>query len=353
MAPTKSNGAALYVDEDGSNRVVRDMPKPEPGAGEILVEVQYSGCNIADVDHAMLGINSTVMGYDFMGKVCTAGPGSPFAVGDLVAGYTPTGIGRPAKYGAHQPFLVAPEDQAWRVPHNVPHSHAAALTVVVATAADALYNAFEFPFPGDKTLEEFKSGPLLIWGGSTSVGIAIIQLARASGAHPIFVTASPKRHDLLKSLGAAQCFDYSDPHVIAKITAAVDDEKVGSVLYAADCTGSPEAAQKVAAIASKQAKLVSLRGQQDGRFTMPFGNKSRDMELHLPAIDRRVLIPAQPAQQARMWKGLKWAVHHYGSAFSMPSVNIFGGTAEDALDKVRAVAEGGNFGRLVLKHPLV
>ncbi|KAH6657536.1 alcohol dehydrogenase [Truncatella angustata] len=352
MATSRSRGSALYVNEDGTAKVLRNVATPEPDAREIQVEVLYSGSNPADIAHAHLGITSTVMGYDFMGKVTKVEPNSAYRVGDLVAGYTPTGIGRPSKYGAHQPYLVAPENYTWRVPSDVPHAHAAVLSVIVCTAADALFNIFGFPLPGEQGPDGTRAGPLLIWGGSTSVGIAMMQLGRASGAHPIFVTASSKRHAMLKGLGATQCFDYSDTDVVYQIKRAVDDAKVGPILYAADCVGSPDNAEKVTAVASNQTKLVSTRGQRDGRFQMPFATKGNDITLRIPGTDNITKISAQPAQQAQLWKGLEWAVKNYGSGFMMPAVDVFEGTAEDALRRVNDVAEGRTFGKLVLKHPL-
>ncbi|KAF7516214.1 hypothetical protein G7054_g14248 [Neopestalotiopsis clavispora] len=123
---SNANGAALFLAEDGTSlEVLRNVVKHEPAEGELLIEVHYSGINPADLEHAKLGITNVVLGYDFMGKVVQAGPDSQYAVGDVVAGYTATGIGRPTKYGTHQPYLAAPEDTVFRVPENLPHAHAA------------------------------------------------------------------------------------------------------------------------------------------------------------------------------------------------------------------------------------
>lgn len=346
-----SSGAALYIDGSGEGQVRRNVAKPEPGNGEILVQVQYSGCNPADLHHAKLGIVSTIMGYDFMGIVSQTGPSSNFSMGDLVVGYTPTGIGRPSKYGAHQEYLVTPDDFAWHVPPNVPHDHAAVLPVTVMTAADALYNAFKLHLPDEVDSGATNSGPMLIWGASTSVGIAMLQLARASGVQPIFVTASPGRHSLLSSLGATACFDYSEPDVLEKIEKVLRDTGTGPIKYGADCTGKPEAANKVATVVSADAKLVSMREQENPRFTMPFASKGRDTDISLPGIGV-ISLPAQPDQQARMLRGLQWAMQNYGSGFMMPEVVVVEGTAEEALERVKAVARGSQFGKTVLRHPL-
>ncbi|PWY84822.1 hypothetical protein BO70DRAFT_351961 [Aspergillus heteromorphus CBS 117.55] len=60
-----------------------------------------------------LGIRPAILGYDFCGKVLTTPPDSHFRPGDIIAGYTPTGIGRPAKYGTHQSYTVCPEGMAF------------------------------------------------------------------------------------------------------------------------------------------------------------------------------------------------------------------------------------------------
>src|SRR5699024_4561644 len=118
--------------------------------GELLVETIYSGVNPADVKHAtLLGIYPAVLGYESCGRIAQTAPGSKFHLGDIVAGYTLTGIGRPAKYGSHQHCLICPEDMVFSVPENLPQRHAACLSVVVMTACDALYNLLKFPLPGE------------------------------------------------------------------------------------------------------------------------------------------------------------------------------------------------------------
>lgn len=48
--------------------------------------------------------------------------------------------------------------------------------------------------------------PVLIWGGSTSVGLYALQFLKASGYTPVSVS-SPKSYDLVKKYGAAATFD--------------------------------------------------------------------------------------------------------------------------------------------------
>jgi NADPH:quinone reductase-like Zn-dependent oxidoreductase len=266
---------------------------------------------------------------------------------------TSTGIGRPHRYGAHQGYLSCPEDMAWLVPDNLPRHHAAALSVVVATAADAVFNLFGLPLPGDDatmTKEGQGKRPILIWGGSSSVGICTIQLAQAAGCREIFVTASPGRHELLRSLGATACFDYASPSVVADIIAAVEAQN-GEIIFAIDAVGTPTSAKQVESCSGDSTVLVSTM-QTFGRFQMPLATRSRDVKIRIPGLAQIIDIPSQPAQAARMDAVTKWAVHNYGHAFYLPEVGVFDGDADECLAKIQETVDKGAFWKVVLQHPL-
>lgn len=348
---------ALYVDENREFRVDWAATIPEPGKGELLVETLYSGVNPADTKHAtLLGIYPTVLGYDFCGRLLQVPPGSRFQVGQIVAGFTPTGVGRPTKYGAHQNFLVCPEDMAFHVPSNLPTEHAACMATVAMTAADSLYNVFGVPLPQDTSAGDKVSGPILIWGASSSVGLCTVQFARASGVYPILVTASPERHALLTELGATHCFDYKSPTVSADIQAALSGAQCGPVRYAFDSVGSPMgggSAKQLAECVPESAVHLSVVFQSDQKFTMPLASKNLDVVLKVPGSPHPITIPARPAEHQRSWGALLWAAEHYGTEFRFPSVEAFEGSAEEALEQVKAIGDSGRgFGKLALKHPL-
>ncbi|KAF9880407.1 alcohol dehydrogenase [Colletotrichum karsti] len=352
--PSVSNAPALFVDDDCNFKVIRSVPIPELAPGEVIVKVSFSGVNPADVKHGLhLGVRNTVMGYDFSGRVVRANPDSAFKVGEVVAGHVPTGVGKPWKHGAHQEYLSCPEEIVFKVPDNLPRDHAACLTTVLTTAADGLYNIFGYPLPGEQPSKGFKPGPLLIWGASTSVGLCMLQLARASGAFPIFVTASLRRHELLEKLGATRCFDYASPDVESRIQASVAEAEAGPIAYAADCAGTMgevSSADQMLKCVGADAKLLSVVGGRDRRFKMPLASAHAPVKL---ALGGRVIeFPARPEDFGRMWKSVIWAVENYGDAFSLPVVDVFKGDAEKALEEVKKVADQGKFGKLVLEHPL-
>jgi NADPH:quinone reductase-like Zn-dependent oxidoreductase len=343
---------ALYVEGKNGFQVRRDMPSPQPAQNEVLVKVLYSGVNPADIKHSQhLGICDTVLGYDFCGEVLQTRPGSGYAAGDIVAGYTPTGLGRPTRYGSFQAQLACPEDMIFHVPANLPMEDAAALTVVASTAADALFNLFGLPLPTERESGGVESGPLLIWGASSSVGVCALQYAKAAGVKDIYVTASPSRHALLRSYGATQCFDYSQPDAVELIKAAVKKAGSAGLAYAFDAIGSQMSAQQTLLCAVDATRLASTTIQHDRRFQMPLATANRPVQLHPTGMPHPITIPARPAAAARMWQALLWSIDQYGTSFRLPAVSVFDVSAEEAMEKVKEVAEKGNFGKVVLRLP--
>jgi NADPH:quinone reductase-like Zn-dependent oxidoreductase len=341
---------ALYVNEDGEIQVRNDINHEEIAAGELVIEVQYSGINPADSKHAELGIRSTVIGYDFSGIVLSAPTGSHFRKGSIVAGYTPSGIGRPLKYGSHQSRLACPDDMVFEVPHNLPETHAAALTTVTMTAADAVFNLFQFPLP---TAPAAYTRPVLVWGASSSVGFSTVQFLRASGCQNIIVTASPARHGLLKSVGAALCFDYASSTVVSDIAAAVEALDQGPISHALDAVGTPSTAHLVVHSVRSSAAVLASVTKFDGGFRMPVAYTKDGWRIQPPGVPHAIDLPSRPEDHWRAWKALQWAVDNYGSHFGLPNVEVFRGTTEEALQEVIKIGGfGRGFGKLVIEQPL-
>lgn len=92
--------------------------------------------------------------------------------------------------------------------------------IALSTAVIALYYRLNLPVPWLSTPIPRANAPILIWAGSTSVGLFAIHLAKLSNI-PVVTTASPHNHELVKSLGADAVFDYKDPEVASKIKAWV------------------------------------------------------------------------------------------------------------------------------------
>ncbi|KAG7419715.1 chaperonin 10-like protein [Fusarium sp. MPI-SDFR-AT-0072] len=345
---------ALFIDSKNNPQVIERQGLPKPINGDLLIKVLYSGVNPADIKHAtFLGMNNTVMGHDFSGQIIkTTKPNSAYKPGDVVAGYTPAGLHQPTYYGAHQACITCPEDMLFKVPDNLPLPDAASLTVVTMTAADAVYNLFKFPLPTQEEKLAYKV-PFLLWGATGSVGYCTLQFAIASGASPIFVTANPAQFEHLRSLGVEHLFDYKDENVHEYIAKSLRGLGFDKFLYAFDAAGAPDSGDQVLRAVADDTIIASTVLRDNRRFKMPVATSRIDFVIQPPDAPHPISLPARPADHARAWKALNWAIENYGKKFRLPPVRVVEDTAENALEEIkRFVKQGGGFSKVSIKQPL-
>ncbi|WP_326689367.1 NADP-dependent oxidoreductase [Streptomyces sp. NBC_01795] len=174
---------AVGVREPKGRPEVLEVPRPEPGEGEVLVRVSAAGLNpldwkIADgmLEGALPYAFPLVMGVDFAGVVESNGPGSRrFTPGDGVYGQV---ISDPVGGGTYAEFVVV--DEAGSValaPPSVPLTVAAGAPTAGMTALGIVDTA---------ALREYES--VLIVGAAGGVGTFLTQLASAHGLRVIAAT---------------------------------------------------------------------------------------------------------------------------------------------------------------------
>ena len=166
-----------------------ERPDPVPGEGQILIRVQASGINGADL-HQRAGrypappdAPQDVPGLECAGEVVAVGPNAfRYAVGDRVMAL----LGG----GGHAELAVVHERLALRVPDALDWPAAGGFVEVYATAHDALFTQGGLG-PGER---------LLVNGAAGGVGLAAVQLGVSLGAR---VTANARHsHERLRELGA-------------------------------------------------------------------------------------------------------------------------------------------------------
>lgn len=127
--------------------------------------------------------------------------------------------------GAFQLYTAAHSALTSRIPAGVSFADAAVLPLALSTAAQGLfakdYLALPAPTASSPAQEPGGGKCILVWGGSSSVGAAAVQLARAAGV-TVLATASARNLDALRSeLGADYVFDYRSASVVEDIVGAV------------------------------------------------------------------------------------------------------------------------------------
>lgn len=189
---------AVTIDGFGGPEVValRDMPRPTPAGGQVLIRVAAAGVNPVDwkiregymKDHVPFTF-PTILGNEVAGTVEAVGGGvSGLSVGDAV--FAAVGIvGGFADYVAVDAKLVA------KSPASLSPVEAAAVPIAAVTAIAAL-DAGEIG-PGSR---------LLIHAAAGGVGSMALQLARARGAEVTALT-SPGSMEFVRGLGATEVVD--------------------------------------------------------------------------------------------------------------------------------------------------
>ncbi|MGH2939694.1 MAG: NADP-dependent oxidoreductase [Solirubrobacterales bacterium] len=211
---------AVVVDELGGPEVmrVREVPRPTPLPTEVLVRVKAAGVNPVDWKTregggmaGALGGPPFIVGWDVSGVIEAVGFGvTALAVGDEVFGMP----WFPRQAGAYAEYVTAPARQWARKPANLSHVEAAAVPLAALTAWQALVD----------TAGLAAGQRLLVTAAAGGVGHLAVQFGRHLGAE-VLSTASARNHSWLRSLGAAECVDYSQApfeQVVDEVDVVID-----------------------------------------------------------------------------------------------------------------------------------
>ncbi|KAI5988295.1 chaperonin 10-like protein [Pisolithus marmoratus] len=198
---------ALFLESKQGQLVVRQRPVPTPGPGQLLVKIYATALNPVDWKIQQFGIYvdkyPAILGSDIAGEVVEVGQGiTGFTKGQRVLAH-----GHLAENQASfQQYALTTSTFTAVIPPNLTYSQAATLPLGLDTAAVGLYSdtlgAGLTPPWTEGGQGKYSGKPILVYGGSSSVGCYVIQLARVSGFSPIIAVASGIHEEYLKSLGA-------------------------------------------------------------------------------------------------------------------------------------------------------
>ncbi|MEU7465673.1 NADP-dependent oxidoreductase [Streptomyces griseofuscus] len=237
---------AVVVEQWGGTEslVEREMPRPEPGLGEVLVRVHAAGVNPVDwktrASGALIEWGAVpAVGWDVSGTIEAVGPGvGIFRPGDEVFGMPSF----PRQAGAYAEYVVAPARHLAPKPAALTHVEAAALPLAALTAWQALVDTAGLR-PGERVLVHAAAG---------GVGHLAVQIAKARGAS-VIGTAGAAKHDLVRRLGADEVIDYR---------AVRFEDVVSDVDVVLDGLGA-ETAERSLKVLRPGGRLITLPGPDD------------------------------------------------------------------------------------------
>lgn len=300
---------AVVQDVYGSADVLqlRDIPKPAPGDGEVLVRVRAAGVD-QGVWHLMTGMpylvrifgyglkkpKVPVRGREVAGVVEAVGAGvTRFQPGDDVFGTCE---------GSFAEFVCAKEALVALKPANLTFDEAAAAPISAVTALQAVRDAGQVS-AGQK---------VLIIGAGGGVGSFAVQLAKSFGAEVTGVCSTSKV-DLVRSLGADHVIDYTR-----------DDFARAGVLYDVilDTAGNRPLSVSRKAL-TPRGTLVIIGGEGGGKLT--------------GGLERSLGAPLVSLFSGQKLKGLV-STEHYRDLEALTEL-IEAGSVKPAVDKVYPLAE--------------
>jgi NADPH2:quinone reductase len=165
---------------------IRDVPEPQPGPDDVLVEVHRVGVSFPDLllskgEYQLKPEPPFTLGVDFSGTV-VSGPG--FEPGQRVAGV--------GGYGGAAELVANPAMFTFALPDSLSYDEGAALPMNYLTAQFALAER-----------GHVRAGEtVLVHGAAGGVGTATLQVAKGYGARTIAVVSTPEKADLARAAGA-------------------------------------------------------------------------------------------------------------------------------------------------------
>ncbi|KAF8709706.1 NADPH quinone reductase, partial [Rhizoctonia solani] len=301
---TLSHTMKAVTVQKGKKVTIEDVPVPALEPNEVLIRVHSVAQNPTDWKHTdFVSPVGNIIGCDFSGTVVKLGSDSinRVKVGDTVAGFVHGGNYKDR--GAFAQYTRADSDLVWKFSSSVlSFEEAATMNCALWTSVQAFYHRMHLDEPFSASSN---NDWILIYGGSTSLGLFSIQLAKLLG-YKVVTTTSPKNFDFLKSLGADTVINYRDADVVAQIQRATGNslkfafdtisEENTQITCVKSLTPAPEGTTpgKVVVVLSPNKEAEALRKDVVIQGTLLYTALGRSFEWP------KIQFPASPEDRAHM-----------------------------------------------------
>lgn len=243
---------------------LQERPQPKPAANEILIKVLAADINRPDVFQrkgnypAPAGAPQDIPGMDIAGIVTEVGPDvTRWGVGDKVCALV--------SGGGYAEYCTAPEGQCLPVPEGMSMIEAASLPETFFTVWTNVFDRGQLQ-PGNK---------LLVHGGSSGIGVAAIQMAKALGS-TVYVTAgSDKKCAFCENLGADTAINYNTHNFREQVMNLTDGKGVNVIL---DMIGGNYTPENLHCLA------------EDGRLVQINAVNGKDVQIDISLVMRKRLV---------------------------------------------------------------
>jgi putative PIG3 family NAD(P)H quinone oxidoreductase len=322
---------AITITEPGGPEVLTwsTVPDPEPGPGEVLIDVTATAVNRADLLQRQGFYDpppgaSPYLGLECSGHVAGLGPG--------VLGWE---IGQPVcallSGGGYAEKVTVPAGQVLPVPDGVSVTDAAALPEAVATVWSNVFMVAHLR-PGET---------LLVHGGASGIGTMAIQLARAVGARVAVTAGSPEKLERCRELGAEILIDYRRQDFVEEIHNATDGAGADVIL---DIMGAKYLDRNVKALAvNGRLAVIGLQGGLRGELDLGTLLAKR---AAVTATSLRARPLAEKAAIVAAVREHVWPLIEAGRVRPVVDRTM---TMRDAAEAHRVLGTNGHVGKILLR----
>ncbi|MBS1530830.1 MAG: NAD(P)H-quinone oxidoreductase [Bacteroidetes bacterium] len=256
---------AIIITEPGGPEVLQltERPVPEYSGNEVLVKVMAAGVNRPDVFQRKgnypppAWAPQDIPGLEIAGVVEAINfNGSRWNVGDKVCALV--------SGGGYAEYVSVPEGQCLRIPGNLSFVEAASLPETFFTVWSNVFDRGQ--------LKAHES--LLVHGGTSGIGVAAIQMAKALGS-TVYVTAgTDEKCRFCEELGAAKAINYKTANFREVISQTTGGQAVNMIL---DMIGAEYFADNIHSLA------------EEGRLVQISTMKGKDAQIDLSLVMRKRL----------------------------------------------------------------
>jgi NADPH:quinone reductase-like Zn-dependent oxidoreductase len=216
--------AVLYERTGPAAEVLRlvELPRPEPGPGEVLVRVAVSGANPSDAKSRAgarggMAFPRVIPHSDGAGRIVSVGAGvDADRVGERVWLWN-AAFGRP--FGTCADYVALPAPQAVPLPEAADFAAGACLGIPALTAHRCVF--------ADGPVEGLD---VLVTGGAGAVGAYAVQIAKLGGARVLATVSGPAKAAHAAAMGADAVVNYRSGDAAAAILAATGGRGVDRIV---------------------------------------------------------------------------------------------------------------------------
>jgi NADPH2:quinone reductase len=326
----------VEITTHGAPEVLRVAQRPMPlaGEGELLIRVSASGVNRPDVlqrmgHYPVPAGASDVPGLEVAG-VIESGDASALAAAGLKVGDRVCAL---VAGGGYAQYCVAPVAQCLPVPKDWSDVEAASLPETCFTVWSNVFDRAHLQ----------KSETLLVQGGSSGIGVTVIQIAKAMGATVIVTAGSDDKCVACLALGADHAINYKTHDFAAEAMRLTDGKGVDVVL---DMVAGDYVTREVDCLADDgRLVIIALQGGTKASFD---AGKVLRRRLHITGSTLRPRSVAFKAAIARNLRERVWPLIESGRIKPVIHATFDAASAEGAANAHRLMESNQHIGKIVL-----